>query len=578
MKKQKARIWKSFLTLYTKFHIPWWLFLLSLASGLLQAEVALRIASYLIQINKGELYNSVIISYVLLNVLNAVLAMLQNILTAYGSQKITIRARLLVWRKILHLPMKEVERRQPSSLISTVVNEVTQASTTVTMLILCFSSVYGFFRACFILYQFNATLSLYLLLLLPLAIAVFVIVGKWQFKMYKKQYGALNEMTSFFAEHISSAKHIKAQGMQEQEVDEGICAINKQYKADIYAAIMGTMQTVLNAIYTKLCTVVIAVGGSSLIRNNQMESTGINTFDGYMQKVNQYLAEMLSQYQGIKGAQGALYNVNEVLQLKEEQDVGKAFQPEVTCKDIVFENVSFGYAAENKVLDAVSFRIPYGKTTALVGDNGSGKSTILKLMQGFYLPDSGSIYIGEQNNLLDTRLSEIRQQFGYVLQHNPLFGGTIRENIVYGLKREVTDEEVMQAAMRADAHQFIVSLPEGYETDIGESGNRLSGGQRQRIAIARVLMMNPEYLLLDEAGASLDHNSDTRIYQAVQEYMQGKTIVVIAHTMDEIRHADQIIVLKQGSIEAIGNHEDLLQCSETYQGYIQTQMKKGVKQ
>jgi ATP-binding cassette subfamily B protein AbcA/BmrA len=571
--KEKRRVWKPFLALYTKIHIPWWLFILSLLCGILYAEITLKIVEYTIRINRGELFNSVIIGYVLLTVLNSVIIMLQIVLSEYGTQKIIVSTRLLLWKKILNLPMKEIEKRQPSSLVSGVVNDVTQASVTISRLFLFGSSAYGFTRACTVLYGYKADLALYLLMAVPVAILVFLIVGKLQFKVLRKQYAALNDMTQFFAEHLSCAKHVKAQVMEEREIEAGMEAINKRYRADNYYAVMSTVQVLLNSLYTSLCTVITAVGGSALIREGKMEATGINTFETYTQRVNQYLAEILTQYQDLKGAQGALRSVNEILQSQEESQTGTEYWLNDTEKDITFEQVSFSYTEGNKVLDDVTFTIPYGKTTALVGDNGSGKSTVLKLMQGLYLPDSGIISIGN-NNLVDTRLSGVRGKFGYVLQHNTLFGGTIRANIAYGIKGEVEEEIVIRAAVFADAHNFIKELPEGYETEVGENGCRLSGGQKQRIAIARVLALNPEYLLLDESGASLDHQSDMRIYQSIRNHMKGKTVVVIAHDMDEVMEADQIIVLNKGRVEAAGSHEELLKQSPTYQLYVKKQMKR----
>ena len=562
--KEKKKVWKPFLKFYTKFKIPWWLFILSLGCGLVYAEITLKIAEYAISINKGELYNGVIIGYVLLTVLNAVVVMGQNILSAYGTQTIIIRARLLLWHKILHLPMKDIEEKKPSSLISGVVNDVTQASVTISMLFLSGASIYGFTRACVQLQQYNASLTMYLLLLVPVAVLVFFFVGRLQFKMYRKQFKALNSMTEFFSEHLSAAKHVKAQSMEEREIEEGLAVIEQRYKADIYFAVMSTVQVLLNSIYTNLSTIVMAVGGSAMIREGKMESTGINTFSTYMQRVNQYMAEILTQYQNIKGAQGALRTVNGLLETPEETQTGQALP---ACDDIIFDAVSFGYTKNSKVLDEVSFTIPLGKTTALVGNNGSGKSTVLKLLQRFYSPQSGRILIGNAD-LAETQCAAVREKFGYVLQDNPLLAGSIRDNITYGMQGEISDETVIHAAKLADAHDFIAAMPNGYDTDVGESGSRLSGGQKQRVALARVMMRGTEYLLLDEAGASLDYKTAGHVFNAVKENYKGKTVVLIAHDMEEVVTADHIIVLNKGRVEAAGAHEQLLQSSPTYKQYV----------
>ena len=280
--KQKAKFsFGAYLSFFTRFPIPWWLFLLSLLLGFANTEVVLAVSNYLIRINKGELYNGVIIGYALMNVFNALLSMLINLTGGYGSALVTLRARKLLWRKILHLPMREVERRQPSALISGLVNDITQASLVVQMAFNTIVSLYSFFRCCWEMYRFDGTLSLYMLLLLPIAVLVFALVGHLQYQMMLRRYDSLNVMTTFFSEHISAAKHVKAQAMEDLEVTEGLKAIDSRYKADLYYAFMVAVQTLSNSLYNTIGTIVIALCGSDLIRQGKMPETGINDFSTY---------------------------------------------------------------------------------------------------------------------------------------------------------------------------------------------------------------------------------------------------------------------------------------------------------
>lgn len=300
-----------------------------------------------------------------------------------------------------------------------------------------------------------------------------------------------------------------------------------------------------------------------------MASTGINDFSTYMSRVQQYLAEVLSEYQTLRGTQGALQYVGEMLEGPEE-DLEAGNNLTSSNGDLVLEHVTFGYDPAQPVLRDLSLCIPNGKLTAVIGNNGSGKSTLLKLLQGVYTPDEGRILIGETDTA-SVKPAQLRRQFGCILQNNPLFSGTIRDNITYGVQGAVSDEAVIRAAKLADADSFIRSLPEGHNTDVGADGKLLSGGQRQRIAIARTLMTNPNYLLMNEAGASLDHESDAAIYRAVRETMQGHTVVVVVHDMHTVMEADHIIVLNQGQAEAAGSHEELLRTSPTYRSYLEKQ-------
>ena len=540
--QQKEKFsFRSYITFYTRFPIPWWLFIGSLVFSLINTEVFLAISKYVIQINKGELYNDVIIGYSLLTVLNAVIAMLSNLCGEYGIQKVTLRARKLLWDKILHLPMREVERRQPSSLISGVVNDITQASAVIHMVFSTVASVYGFVRCCVEMAQFNAKLSAYMLLLVPLAIGVFALVGQLQYRMMLRRYESLNTMTEFFSEHISAAKHVKAQAMEDMETEAGLRAIDERYRADVYYAFMEILQVFSNTLYTSIGSIAIALFGSDMIRRGQMPDTGINDFTTYKGRVDQYQAEVLTHYQTLKGTQGAMQYVGVLLDGPEEDPDAGYDLPE-------------GQPEQDIVLDRVS----------------CGKSTLLKLLQGVYPPDSGRVWLGK-TAVDEVKLAQLRRRFGCVLQHNPLFSGSVRDNIAYGETEAVSDEAIAGAARLADADGFICQLPQGYDSDVGMGGALLSGGQRQRVAIARTLLSDPDYLLMDEAGASLDHKSDMTIFRTVREHMKGRTIVVVAHDMRSVMEADYIIVLNSGSLEAAGAHEELLKTSPTYRTYLELQ-------
>ena len=433
------------------------------------------------------------------------------------------------------------------------------------------ASIYGFIRCCVEMARFNAKLSAYMLLLVPLAIGVFALVGQLQYRMMLRRYESLNTMTEFFSEHISAAKHVKAQAMEDLETEEGLRAIDERYRADVYYAFMEVLQVFSNTLYTSIGSIAIALFGSDMIRKGQMPDTGINDFTTYKGRVDQYQTEVLTHYQTLKGTQGAMQYVGVLLDGPEEDpDAGYDLPEDRTGQDIILDRVSFGYVPQQPVLHDLSLTIPAGKTTAIIGNNGCGKSTLLKLLQGVYPPDSGRVWLG-RSAVDEVKLAQLRRRFGCVLQHNPLFSGSVRDNIAYGGTEAVSDEAVAGAARLADADGFIRQLPQGYDSDVGMGGALLSGGQRQRVAIARTLLSDPDYLLMDEAGASLDHKSDMTIFRTVREHMKGRTIVVVAHDMRSVMEADHIIVLNSGSLEAAGTHEELLKASPTYRTYLELQ-------
>lgn len=229
--------------------------------------------------------------------------------------------------------------------------------------------------------------------------------------------------------------------------------------------------------------------------------------------------------------------------------------------DIVFKNAVFAYT-EDTVIDDISFTIPYGTTTALVGASGSGKSTIAHLLAGFYPLKSGTITIGGKT-LSEKTVNEIQDLISAVWQDSHLFFGTVYENILIG-KPDATKEEVIEAATKARIHDFITSLPDGYDTNIGEHGTKFSGGEKQRIAIARAFLRNSPILIFDEATSSLDRHNEIEIQKSFSELCKGKTVLVIAHRLATVQKAEQICIIHKGKIETAGTHEQLSLHSETY--------------
>ena len=237
--------------------------------------------------------------------------------------------------------------------------------------------------------------------------------------------------------------------------------------------------------------------------------------------------------------------------------------------EIAFHDVSFGYSNGEHVLHHVNFSIPSGKTVALVGPSGGGKTTLCSLIPRFYDVTEGSITI-DGNDIRRLTLHSLRSTVGIVQQDVYLFGGTIRENILYG-KPDATEDELIAAAKRANIHDFILSLPQGYDTSAGERGVRLSGGQKQRIAIARVFLKNPKILILDEATSALDNESERHIQQALEQLSIGRTTLVIAHRLSTIRNADEILVINDEEIQERGTHEELLAKNGLYAEYYNMQ-------
>ena len=241
-------------------------------------------------------------------------------------------------------------------------------------------------------------------------------------------------------------------------------------------------------------------------------------------------------------------------------------------QSITLKNLSFHYHEEEPILANIDAEIEAGKVTAIIGPSGSGKTTLFKLLERYYEPTSGSIQIGN-NHITSYSLESWRQRIGYVSQESPLLAGTIRANICYGIEREVTDQELEQAAKMAYALSFIKELPNQFDTEVGERGLKLSGGQRQRIAIARALLRNPDILMLDEATSSLDSQTEQYVQMALEKLMIGRTTIVIAHRLSTVVDADQLLFLEKGQITGRGTHQELMDSHEMYRKFAKQQLK-----
>ena len=280
-------------------------------------------------------------------------------------------------------------------------------------------------------------------------------------------------------------------------------------------------------------------------------------------------------YTQIQEASGAIRRVYEILDTAPAIDnpENPIFLENITGR-IQFENVSFGYRQEFEILHNISFDVRPGQTVALVGPSGAGKSTVIKLLHRFFDASQGSIRLDEHDIRSLDRKSFLNQ-IALVPQETLLFGGTVKENILYG-KLDATDQELEDAAKKANAHDFIVDLENGYETIVGEKGAKLSGGERQRIAIARAILKNPKILVLDEATSSLDNCSEALIQKAVEKLMEGRTTFIVAHRLSTIHKADQIIVLEKGRVVETGQHEELMNNKNLYYNLYKLKMQDPV--
>jgi len=320
--------------------------------------------------------------------------------------------------------------------------------------------------------------------------------------------------------------------------------------------------------------------GFYLVLQDEMTLGGLTAFNSYVITIGFSMGQLATSiakiFEGLGASGRVFYLVDRTPQIPPPlPSTGKkvdTITPKSITGRVEFDNVYFSYPSRpsQPILEGVSLTIPANTTTALVGSSGAGKSTIVSLLQRFYDHEGGKITV-DGHDIKDLDLAWLRRNIGYVQQEPNLFGLTIRENMLYGVDREVSQKELEDVSRDAHAHEFIVSMPEGYDTLVGERGVRLSGGQKQRVAIARALLTDCRILLLDEATSALDAESEHLVQQAIDKAVVGRTVIVIAHRLSTVRQADQIVVMDNHRVVDVGAHDALLGKSSKYQDLIRRQ-------
>ena len=420
----------------------------------------------------------------------------------------------------------------------------------------------------------NWQMAIAALVFFPLCVYPIVRIGKLLRKISANSLAEQGQMTSVVDDALKGARHVKAYNMYEYEEARAGHAFESVFKLAFKSARTRALSYPILDGLVGVCMALVLVWGGFQIKAGDLSVGAFMSF----------FAAALAAYQPARG----LANMNATLQeglaaarrcfavidyRPSIVDVAGAKVLDRTQGDIEFKNVSFGYNEQAAVVHDISIVAQAGQTVALVGPSGGGKSTLLNLVPRFYDVGEGEVLV-DGVPIRDVTLESLRSSIGIVSQETTLFNDTIRANIAYG-KPDAGQEEIQAAARSAAAHDFILALPDGYDTEVGEHGQRLSGGQRQRVAIARAMLKNAPILLLDEATSALDTESERAVQQALSRLMQNRTTLVIAHRLSTIMHADRIYVIEQGRVRDFGTHAELLAREGLYAQLCKAQFGNG---
>lgn len=489
------------------------------------------------------------------------------------SQKFSYRLRKAMYDKISSFSFKNIDTFSTSSLTTRLTNDVTMLQNTVLMglrilvrapALLIVSAVFAF--------SINAKLSMILLVLFPIMIIIIAVILKFGFPMFQKMQKKIDNINRVVQENLIGIRVVKAYVREDKEKDKFHNASDELAKQGSKAS--GLIITVMPVMMLLMNFVIIYIyyKGSVDASKELMNVGQISVLANYIIQVLMNIMMVSMLMLQITRAKACGDRVVEVL----DTDVDivnpkNAFKPTDPKGEIEFKNVSFGYNDGIDILSDISFKAKPGSIVGIIGSTGCGKSSLINLIPRLYDVTGGEILI-DGVNVKNYDLEALRELTGVVLQKNVLFTGSIKENIKWG-KKDATDEEIIAACKAAQAHDFIMSQPNDYDTVLAQGGLNLSGGQKQRLCIARAIIKQPKILILDDSTSAVDTATEAKIRECFYNELKDTTVLIIAQRISSVAEADEIIVLDDGKIDSIGTHDELMQTSEIYQEINKTQQK-----
>ena len=493
--------------------------------------------------------------------------------SSVASQKFSYRLRKAMYDKISSFSFKNIDTFSTSSLTTRLTNDVTMLQNTLMMglrilvrapALLIVSAVFAF--------SINAKLSMILLVLFPVMIVIIAVILKFGFPMFQKMQKKIDNINRVVQENLIGIRVVKAYVREDREKDKFHEASDDLAKQGSKAS--GLIITVMPIMMLLMNFVIIYIyyKGSIDASNKLMDVGQISVLANYIVQVLMNIMMVSMLMLQLTRAKACGDRVVEVLDT--EIDIvnpENPFKPTEPKGEVEFKNVSFGYNEGMDILTDVSFKAKAGSVVGIIGSTGCGKSSLVNLIPRLYDVSGGEILV-DGVNVKDYDIEALRELIGVVLQKNVLFTGTIKENIKWG-KQDATDEEIISSCKAAQAHDFIMSQPDGYNTELSQGGLNLSGGQKQRLCIARAIIKQPKILILDDSTSAVDTATEAKIRECFYKELKDTTVLIIAQRISSVAQADEIIVLDDGKIDSVGNHEELMQTSEIYQEIYKTQQK-----
>ena len=480
----------------------------------------------------------------------------------------TLREKL--WSHLLKLPVDYFDNHKSGESSSRLVNDTSVIKDLITSQFPNFiTGAIQLIGSMIILFFMDWKMAALMFSIVPIIVLILLPIGRIMSRLGRKLQAATADFNADASEKLSEVRLIKSSNGEQFEKQTGGNLIDKIFKVGIKdAKVEAVLQPIMTTVMLGIFVGILGYGAVR-IQQGTLTSGSLVAFLLYLFNIITPVASFATFFSQVQKAMGSTERIQEILNTNPENTQGKIL--DVEGQTINAQHLDFSYDPKHPILQNVSFEAKPNTVIAFAGPSGGGKSTIFSLLERFYQPDSGEIFIGK-DNIKQIDLNNWRSQIGYVSQDSAVFAGSIRDNLQYGLDEKLSDEQLWHGLELAYAKEFVSNFPEQLDTQIGERGVKLSGGQKQRIAIARAFLRNPKILMLDEATASLDSESEEKVQRALDQLMVGRTTLVIAHRLSTIVDADQIYFIEHGQITGHGTHKQLMQDHELYAQYVNEQM------
>ena len=515
--------------------------------------------------------SKIVVLYVVIWILSWAIAVYQGRLAAWLGSRLTLDIRVQLYQTLQRLSLSYFDKRQVGAIMSRVTQDTSALNNFMnTCLHHYVVSTLHLVGACVMMFMLSWQLALWVLAPSPLVAVLSIFFFKRLKKQYHKYWHTWSRVGAVLHDALAGIRVVRAFAQEGKEIDRFNQKTGDVFGAEVKVTAASNTFWPTVSLLTQFSTALVwLVGGLAVIQGRISPGTLV-AFLGYITLFYAQLQVLCRSTDFMSRSLTATERIFEVLDTDIEiSDVPDAVTLPNLKGEVEFRNVRFSYEPTNPVINDVSLHVKPGEMIGLVGHSGAGKTTLINLICRFYDVTEGQILI-DGVDIRKIRTHDLRSQVGVVLQDPFLFNGTIRDNIAYA-KRDATREEVMRAAKAANAHEFIMKLPDGYDSQVGERGGRLSGGERQRISIARAILSDPNILILDEATSSVDTESESLIQQALQRLVKNRTTFAIAHRLSTLRQADRLVVLRDGEIAEMGTHDELLARHGVYRRLVEIQ-------